>query len=64
MIEGKTGLAVDPTRPEPIAEAITSLLTDPARAQAMGKAGAEWVHRDWTWERMADRLKGFLQRMR
>jgi phosphatidylinositol alpha-1,6-mannosyltransferase len=64
VIEGKTGMAVDPTRPEPIAEALISLLTDPARAQAMGKAGAEWVHSEWTWERMADRLKGFLQRMR
>jgi phosphatidylinositol alpha-1,6-mannosyltransferase len=64
VIEGKTGLTVDPTRPEPIAETLVSLLTDPARAQAMGKAGAEWLHREWTWERMADRLKGFLQRMR
>jgi phosphatidylinositol alpha-1,6-mannosyltransferase len=64
VIEGKTGITVDPTRPEPIADALTSLLTDPARAQAMGKAGAEWLHREWTWERMADRLKGFLQRMR
>lgn len=62
VIEGKTGLAVDPTRPEPIAEALISLLTDPARAQAMGQAGAEWVHREWTWERMADRLKVLLQR--
>ena len=40
VIPGKTGLVVDPTRPEPLAEAITSLLTDRARAEAMGKAGA------------------------
>lgn len=64
VIQGRTGLAVDPTRPEPLADALTALLTDPTRAQAMGKAGAEWVHREWTWERMADRLKGFLQRIR
>ncbi len=63
VIQGKTGLAVDPTRPGPLADALTSLLSDPTRARAMGKAGAEWVHREWTWERMADRLKGFLQRI-
>ena len=58
---GETGLVVDPTRTEPLAEAITSLLQDRARAEAMGKAGAEWVHREWTWERMASRLSGFLE---
>src|SRR5688572_12774391 len=60
---GDSGLVVDPTRPEPLAAAITSLLQDRARAEAMGKAGAEWVHRDWTWARMADRLKAMLNRI-
>lgn len=59
---GETGLVVDPTRPEPLAEAITSLLQDPQRAEAMGRAGAAWVHREWTWDRMADRLKDMLAR--
>ena len=63
VIHGTTGLVVDPTRPEPLADALIALLTDPARAAAMGKAGAEWLHREWTWERMSDRLKGFLQRL-
>jgi phosphatidyl-myo-inositol dimannoside synthase len=54
--DGETGYVVDPTRPEPLAQAIVSLLQDPARAAAMGHAGAEWVHRDWTWEAMAGRL--------
>jgi phosphatidylinositol alpha-1,6-mannosyltransferase len=61
---GRTGLVVDPTRPEPLAEAITGLLLDPARAEAMGRAGAAWVHADWTWERMADRLKGMIGELR
>lgn len=60
---GKTGLVVDPTRTEPLAAAITSLLQDPARAEAMGKAGAEWVHTEWTWERIVERLDGFLKRI-
>jgi phosphatidylinositol alpha-1,6-mannosyltransferase len=63
LIPGETGLLVDPTNPEPIAEAITALLTDRTRAERMGRAGAEWVHREWTWEHMSDRLKGFLARL-
>jgi len=59
---GETGLVVDPTRPEPIAEAIMSLLQDRARADAMGRAGAEWVHREWTWDTMAAKLNAMLQR--
>lgn len=59
---GETGLVVDPTRPEPLAEAIIPLLRDPARAEAMGRAGAAWVHREWTWEIMAERLRVLLAR--
>ena len=58
---GETGLVVDPTRPEPLAEALVSLLRDPARAEAMGRAGAEWVHREWTWDQMANRLEGMVR---
>lgn len=58
---GETGLVVDPDRPEPLAEAIVSLLTDRARAEAMGRAGAEWVHAEWTWEAMAARLDTLLR---
>lgn len=61
--DGKTGLVVDPTRPEPLAEAIVSLLQDPDRAAAMGRAGAEWVHREWTWPQMARRLTALLERV-
>lgn len=63
VLAGTTGLVVDPIRPEPLADALVQLLTDRARAEAMGRAGAEWVHREWTWEKMAARLDGFLQRL-
>jgi phosphatidylinositol alpha-1,6-mannosyltransferase len=63
VIPGQTGLVVDPDRTGPMAEAITSLLLDPTRARAMGKAGADWVHTEWTWEKMADRLKGYLAKV-
>jgi phosphatidylinositol alpha-1,6-mannosyltransferase len=60
IVHGKTGLVVDPTRTGPTTEAITSLLLDRDRADAMGKAGAHWMHTEWTWGHMADRLKGML----
>lgn len=60
--EGVTGMAVDPTRTEPLAAAIIPLLQDPARAEAMGRAGAEWVHREWTWDRMAERMQRIFAR--
>jgi len=63
VIHGKTGLVVDPTRTAPITEAITSLLLDRDRAEAMGKAGAEWMHTEWTWGHMAERLKTMLARI-
>ena len=63
VIQGKTGLVVDPTRTGPLTEAISSLLLDRDRAEAMGKAGAEWMHTEWTWDHMADRLKGMLSKI-
>lgn len=59
--DGETGLVVDPNSPVAIANAIAPLLCDPARAEAMGRAGAEWVHAEWTWDAMAARLRGLLQ---
>jgi glycosyltransferase involved in cell wall biosynthesis len=39
--EGQTGLLVPPDDPPALAEALIALLSDPARAQAMGEAGYE-----------------------
>jgi phosphatidylinositol alpha-1,6-mannosyltransferase len=60
---GETGLVVDPTSPAALARAIRELLGDPARAAAMGTAGAAWVHAEWTWDRMVGRLRGYLDRV-
>lgn len=58
---GETGLVVDPDSHEAIGRAVIELLGDRARAQAMGDAGARWVHTAWTWDAMASRLQGFLR---
>jgi phosphatidylinositol alpha-1,6-mannosyltransferase len=53
---GETGLVVDPTSVSAIGDACIRLLSDRGLAARMGAAGAEWVHRDYTWEAMAARL--------
>jgi phosphatidylinositol alpha-1,6-mannosyltransferase len=58
--DGATGLVVDPESPTAIADALIELLTDPVRADRLGRAGAEWVHRDWTWDAMAQRLHAMM----
>lgn len=55
--DGETGVVVDPESPVAIADALAALLLDRARASAMGQAGAEWVHTNWTWDAMAARLQ-------
>ena len=39
LVDGETGILVDGTRVEAVAEAVGSLLADPPRAAAMGAAG-------------------------
>ncbi|MFC6156462.1 glycosyltransferase family 4 protein [Kribbella jiaozuonensis] len=58
---GGTGYLVDPYNPVPTAVRITELLTEPARARAMGEAGREWVRRDWSWARSGDGLRNLLE---
>lgn len=41
--DGVTGLLVAPELPEPLANALQSLIRDPARRQALGRAGREHV---------------------
>ncbi|WP_308170187.1 glycosyltransferase family 4 protein [Acrocarpospora catenulata] len=59
---GETGLIVDGTAPQRIAGALVELLTDPARARAMGERGRAWIEREWTWDLVADRFADLLHR--
>jgi len=58
---GETGLVVDPTSVPAIADACIRLLRDRAVATAWGTAGAAWVHADYTWGAMAQRLTGLIE---
>ncbi len=57
---GRTGLVVDGRDVPGVADAVTELLTDRARATLMGLAGREWVGRSWSWEFSAARLADLL----
>ena len=61
IVDGETGLLVDPEDPGAIADALLGLLDDPGRAGRMGEAGRERVLRDFTWERIARRYLALLE---
>jgi len=51
---GVTGYTIDPRNEASFAEAILSLLTDPVRAERMGRAGRERVQKEFSVEKQAD----------
>lgn len=57
----KTGLVVDGTSVNKVADAVSELLRDRDRAAAMGAAGREWVRGQWRWETLAARLAKLLR---
>lgn len=61
IVDGETGLCVDPESPAAIAHAVSSLLADPARALAMGARGRTRVVEQMTWERVSGRVLAALQ---
>jgi phosphatidylinositol alpha-1,6-mannosyltransferase len=60
VLDGETGVVVDGRRVNPLADTLVGLLRDPARAEAMGARGREWVEREWRWETQAERLAALL----
>jgi phosphatidyl-myo-inositol dimannoside synthase len=61
LVHGETGLLVDGTDPDDVADACASLLEDPAYAARLGKAVRARVERDHTWSGAAARLAGWLR---
>lgn len=59
VIDQHTGLLVDPTDHVAVADAISELLSDPARAETLGRAGEEHA-REFAWSRVADRVEQVL----
>lgn len=61
VLDGVTGIVVDGTNVGEIARAIIELLSDPVRAQRMGKAGRQWVADQWSWESWSEKFRKLLQ---
>jgi phosphatidylinositol alpha-1,6-mannosyltransferase len=47
VLDQKTGLLVDGTKSDQIAQSICELLANPERAKQMGQAGRDWVIKNW-----------------
>jgi phosphatidyl-myo-inositol dimannoside synthase len=60
VVHGETGFVVDGNEVDEVAEAILELLGEPEKAAKLGAAGADRVHRDFTWEALSGRLRGLL----
>ncbi|HEX5936698.1 MAG TPA: glycosyltransferase family 4 protein [Actinomycetota bacterium] len=60
LIHGQTGLLVDGTDVDAVADALASLLEDPPYAERLGKAGRAWVERKHTWSTVAERLAAWV----
>jgi len=61
LAPGETGLLVNGSDVAEVAGAVGSLLADPERANAMGRAGRERVVRAFGWSRAAEQLAGWLR---
>jgi phosphatidylinositol alpha-1,6-mannosyltransferase len=59
VVDGETGLLVDPTDHVAVAQALTLLLTDRRRAGALGRAGAARA-REFAWPLIARRVEDLL----
>ncbi len=60
--DGVNGLLVPAGEPEPLADALVSLLGDPERAAQMGRNGHADVLTEHTWDRVADRMAPDIER--
>jgi phosphatidylinositol alpha-1,6-mannosyltransferase len=63
IVDGKTGLLVDPESPEAVAKAVASLLESPDTAAAMGAAGRARALENFTWPAVAGRVDDVICRL-
>jgi starch synthase len=63
VVDGETGLLVDGSSPEALAQALGTVLGDPARARAMGEAGRLRAAEDFSPERSVDLVEAVYRRL-
>ncbi|MGQ9463897.1 MAG: glycosyltransferase, partial [Candidatus Fervidibacter sp.] len=57
------GLLVPPGDPEALANALATLLSDPALREEMGKRGREAILNGYTWDHNAERIEQILLKL-
>ena len=60
MVDGVTGLLVDPSNVGEIAQSISRLLTDQMYARQLGENGRKRVVQALSWERVTTRFEQYL----
>lgn len=63
VIDGETGLLVEPLNTDKIAGAIIRLLTDVEYAKQLGENGRRRVEKELSWEKVGERLDKILQKV-
>lgn len=63
VVDGVTGLLVDPWNIEELAETINRLLSDEDFARDLGENGQRWVKKQMNWERAAQEVKEAILRL-
>ena len=64
VVDGVTGLLVEPYNTEEIAQALISLLTNEQLVLTLGKNGRVRVENELTWQVMGDRIVALLQNLK
>jgi phosphatidylinositol alpha-1,6-mannosyltransferase len=60
VIPDVTGLIVDGTKPDEIADAVIKVLADPELAKKYADAGRDWIVSEWRWEIWSKRFNKLL----
>ncbi len=61
IIDGKTGILVDPDAPDQLAEAVIKILREPELADLRGEGGLEHVRNTANWDMVASRLAEWIK---
>ncbi|MCK4262075.1 glycosyltransferase, partial [bacterium] len=61
VVDGETGLLVDPLNTEEISVALVKLLYDESLAERLGQRGRKRVEKELSWEKVTERILGVMK---
>jgi glycosyltransferase involved in cell wall biosynthesis len=56
VVDGETGLLVEPKNPDQLADAMEFLICNPEKARTMGENARQFVLQNYTWEKNAEKM--------